>query len=157
MEWLNKAAQGFREANENEKEFQEIQSRVKKEYPEMVNRLWGMFQTTFAEVEKNFGEKMGFEVTGDKMRIVIGDVMITGTATNVEKMGGFYGTAHLDYEAIHTHGGPKLPISDLLLYLIDTKPVWVYRDVRNGKHQNIPFEQSDVEKLFETALWKYLR
>lgn len=156
MSWMEKAAENFQKSKKEQEEYQTQIEEVKEQFPMLVNQLWEMFEITFKEIAEKFGEKTGFDANGDKMTLVIGDVLIRGTANNTEKMGGYFGSVEFKHESSIGKRLSSLPIQNVFIKVIDDKPRWVYRTVKNVKNVDEPLLQKDIEDLFKSALAQYL-
>ena len=156
MDWIEKAAENFKKQNDSAEKYNELNAEFQESYPHLVESLWNMFEKTFDEIKSKFGDSTGFEANGNTMRLVIGDVMITGVADNGKYLGGIHGAADISYEVHGQTGTVDLPVDRILIYDLEN-PSWMYfKDHVNGR-KLVPFQEEDIQEIYRTALSIYLR
>lgn len=155
MDWLDKAATGFEKSQQEKTRYESLEEQFETKYPDLVKQLWGMFRNTFDEVQSKFKEGCGFDARGDKLQLVIGDVMISGETDKKNYMGGFYGSAKIYFEDLGSGRG-RQSFNDILISDLED-PKWVYLKETDHLPVRTSLEQSDVEEMFKTALSRYLK
>ena len=156
MDWLNKAAEGFKNSLESQKEKQRISEIIKESYPDKVSELWLMFEETFNQIAEKFGSKTGYHAKGNQMQLVVGDVLIKGFASEADITGGYYGRVNISIEYTNSSRSINTHFENLLLGEYNGEPNWVYRDEVNNRMQDVLFKKDDIEKIFKNALSIYL-
>ncbi|MET1014927.1 MAG: hypothetical protein ABWX61_10545, partial [Paenisporosarcina sp.] len=121
MDKIENTAKGF---NDNQYKYEEAVSNFPKRYPDMVKKLWRMFENSFEERRIRLGHRTSFDIKDNTMMMVVGHSMIT-VNFNQEFSEEYYGRAKIIYLDFGGALGPELPVNEVFIYDIKN-PKWVY-------------------------------
>lgn len=156
MDWLEKAVEGFKASEVQQKSEKEIELLVKESYPQKVQEIWDKFEEVFKLVAEKFGTRSGFNSNKDEMILVLGDVRIRGKAYQVNLLGGYYGKITVNIECIGNFKTGNLPFDSILLTEVEGKPSWIYQIGRSVPSEDKIVTDKTIEKIFQTALSGYI-
>jgi len=143
MDEIEKTAKG------TNKNHEEAVTNFPKRYPDMVKKLWRMFENSFEESRIRLGHRTSFEIKENTMMMVMGHSMITATV-NQEFLGEYYGRAKIFYLDFGGALGPELPGSEVFIYDMEN-PKWVYLTELNARKTYMDFGEKEVEAIINIA------
>ena len=156
MDWLDEVAKKQSEIEKSRKSATDIGEVIKESYPNKVAELWSMFKDFYDLAKDKFDGGKVFASRDNEMHLVIGGIEIRGFAENIEKMGGYYGTAKVNIKYLNSNRVGNVHFDNLLLGHDNGEPTWVYRDYVNERMTDVIFKQEDVERVFKSAFSVYL-
>lgn len=156
MDWLDKAAQGYKFNQEKQLESTKIADNIKSSYSEKVQELWLLFKDAYEQVNSKFGGPSAFSAKGNEMHLIVANVEIKGVANEVNLAGGYYGKVKIEIRYPSSSRVGNVHFDDILLGEYQGKPTWKYRAYINERMEDVLFSQDDVEKVFKSAFSIYL-
>ena len=149
MDEIENTTEEFNNDHENQKG---TVSDFPKQYPDMVQKLWRIFENTFEESRIKLGHRTSFDINENTMMLVVGHTMIKVT-DNPTYLGEYYGTAKINYLDFGGALGPELPVSEVFIYNVEN-PKWVYLTEVNGRKTHIDFGEKEVAAIINIAFLK---
>ena len=154
MDKIEKTAKELNKNHENQNKYEEAVNNFPKRYPDMVKRLWRIFENSFEENRMMLGHRTSFEIKENTMMMTVGHSMITATI-NQEFLGEYYGSAKIIYLDFGGALGPELPVNEVFIDY-NENPKWVYLTELNGRKSHIDFGEKEVEAIINIAFFEIM-